>query len=277
LPKNPPIQSQKTPIQSQKLPRSETRTIPHTRPGLPPRTIPSRDGGFAGPNAPRIPNQKDGGFAGPKLPPRTTPNLPPSRVGKLAPPIAIGAIKGRRYSLIRGPRFFFRNGLLRQLALITAIPALLVAGEEYAPYGYVALPRPVCEGVTDDGCRLSWENVPVDGGPDELQCVQFCRRNYVPQSVATGPLPVVEAGPGCELVVYPEPNFSDPSWAVNADQPELGDWDKRIESVRVVSGTWDFFTEKNFGGETIRLSKGEHADLGPDWKDQISSLMCTQQ
>jgi hypothetical protein len=88
---------------------------------------------------------------------------------------------------------------------------------------------------------------------------------------------VVAAGPGCELVVYPEPNFSDPSWAVNADQPELGDWDKRIESVRVVSGTWDFFTEKNFGGETIRLSKGEHADLGTDWKDQISSLMCTQQ
>jgi Beta/Gamma crystallin len=280
MPKNPPVQSQKLPGRSQKPPIS-SQQLPHTRPTLPARTIPGgRDGGIAGPNnAPRIPNRKDGGFAGPKLPPRTGPSLPPSKIGKLAPPIFIGKIKGRNYSLIRGPRFIFRNGILRRLALMAAIPPLLYAGEEYAPYGYVALPRPVCEGITDDGCRLSWESVPVDGGPDEVQCVQFCPRNYVPRPVAAvaEPLPAVQAGPGCELVVYPETNFAEPSWAVNADQPDLGDWDKRISSVRVVSGTWDFFTEKNFGGETIRISKGEQADLGPDWKDQISSLMCTQQ
>ena len=33
--------------------------------------------------------------------------------------------------------------------------------------------------------------------------------------------------------------------------------------MRVASGTWDFFSDQEFTGETMRLAPGEYADLGP--------------
>ena len=42
------------------------------------------------------------------------------------------------------------------------------------------------------------------------------------------------------------------------------------------SGTWDFFTDEDFGGETVRMGPGPYPDLGPDWTKKIGSFMCVQ-
>ncbi|BBF92039.1 hypothetical protein BLTE_07240 [Blastochloris tepida] len=35
-------------------------------------------------------------------------------------------------------------------------------------------PARLCEGLTEDGCRLRWQEVPTIEGPAEYQCVAYC-------------------------------------------------------------------------------------------------------
>jgi hypothetical protein len=46
--------------------------------------------------------------------------------------------------------------------------------------------------------------------------------------------------------------------------------------VQVRSGTWDFFSDQQFTGETMRLAPGSYADLGPQWTKRAGSFMCVQ-
>ena len=41
------------------------------------------------------------------------------------------------------------------------------------------------------------------------------------------------------------------------------------------SGTWDFYSEPDYGGQMVRLSPGQYANL-EGWDKEISSFMCTQ-
>lgn len=49
-----------------------------------------------------------------------------------------------------------------------------------------------------------------------------------------------------------------------------------MASIQAIAGTWDFFTDDNYGGETIRLTPGEYRTLGENWTHQISSFMCVE-
>jgi hypothetical protein len=51
-------------------------------------------------------------------------------------------------------------------------------------------------------------------------------------------------------------------------------WQSAISSIRVQAGTWDFFIDGNYGGNTMRLAAGIYPTLTPDWDKKISSLMC---
>ena len=50
----------------------------------------------------------------------------------------------------------------------------MVGSAYYYPYAYIDAPAPYCEGLTEDGCRLQWSEVPTLEGPMEYQCVAYC-------------------------------------------------------------------------------------------------------
>ena len=162
----------------------------------------------------------------------------------------------------------------------------------------MTLARPYCRGLTPEGCSLNWQEVPLDGGGADWQCVQFCpqvgeaappapvmtavaRRRRCMTGVAAAPPPVpladMPAGGSCELTIFSDANFAGTSAPTSDDQPRLVDvgWKNEIASVQVQSGTWDFYSEDDYTGEAMRLPPGTYADLG-QWNKRVGSFMCTQ-
>ncbi len=82
----------------------------------------------------------------------------------------------------------------------------------------------------------------------------------------------------CQLTIFSEPNFTGLSAPSGDSQPDLSQagWRNEISSLQVQAGTWDFFSEENFGGESMRLSAGPYPMLAPEWSKRIGSFMCVQ-
>ncbi len=162
----------------------------------------------------------------------------------------------------------------------TAIGVVLVGGTYFYPDAYVGFARPYCVGLTPDGCQLNWQMVNFEDGGGDWQCVQFCPRPNAlppPQAVALTPPPPVPQG-SCEVTIFSDPNFAGTGVTTGEEQPTLSQsgWQNQIASIQVKSGTWDFFTDENFTGNTMRLPPGPYQDLGPDWTKKIGSFMCVQ-
>jgi hypothetical protein len=96
--------------------------------------------------------------------------------------------------------------------------------------------------------------------------------------MAPAPAQAQTAG-GCEVAIYADANFAGQATSTVENQPRLGDvgWKGEIASVQVKGGTWDFFSDDDYGGQTMRLPPGEYTQLGPQWTKQISSFMCLGQ
>jgi len=112
------------------------------------------------------------------------------------------------------------------------------------------------------------------------QCVQYCPRQRVVRAVQVAPRAAVAAAPrtGCEVAAYQGKDLAGAALRTTEDQPLLNDqWNDQISSLQVVSGTWDFYLDTNFGGDVMRLSPGSYRDIGPNWERQISSFMCVVQ
>ena len=207
--------------------------------------------------------------------------------GFKAAPGNIGVINGRYVNIFRGPRQIWWAGAWVSLAALAVIPAVWVGGLEYDPWGYVALAEPVCSGVSPEGYRLRWQDVPTDTGVLVPQCVAYYPRGKAAPAVAAGAVPGQAVGAaqpvaaamaqGCLVDIYSQVAFTGTSSDVAADQPRLSDygWDKQISSLDVKSGTWDFYSEPDYGGQMVRLPPGQYANL-EGWDKQISSFMCTQ-
>jgi len=157
---------------------------------------------------------------------------------------------------------------------------VVLGGAYYYPDAYLTLARPYCSGVTPDGCRLNWQRIDFEDGDGEWQCVQFCRRAGLPPPPRTVALiaPPAMAQGTCELAIFSEPNFGGTNATATDEQPNLSEngWQNQIASVQVKSGTWDFFSDQQFTGETMRLAPGSYADLGPQWTKHAGSFMCVQ-
>jgi len=63
---------------------------------------------------------------------------------------------------------------------------------------------------------------------------------------------------------------------VKPDHLSESGWQNEISSIQVQSGTWDFFTADNYGGNTMRLTAGTYPTLTPDWDKKINSFMCVE-
>lgn len=79
----------------------------------------------------------------------------------------------------------------------------------------------------------------------------------------------------CEAIVYWDADFRGESRVIRGDVPFVGPhWNDQISSIRVLSGTWEFYWDANYGGEVLRYGPGNYRFVGPHWNDQISSMRC---
>lgn len=172
------------------------------------------------------------------------------------------------------------NGKWKVFVPFTALGVVLIGGGYYYPDAYVGFARPYCSGLTPDGCQLNWQQVNFEDGGADWQCVQFCPRPGAmppPQAAALVAPPPVPQG-SCEVTIYSDPAFAGTGVTTGEEQPTLSQsgWQNQIASIQVKSGTWDFFSDENFTGNTMRLQPGPYQDLGPDWTKKIGSFMCVQ-
>lgn len=83
-------------------------------------------------------------------------------------------IRGRNYSLWRsGYRARYRGGW-RTFVGLSALGVLAIGAYEYYPYAYLDAPEEYCEGQTEDGCQMVFDDVPTVEGDSAGQCVAYC-------------------------------------------------------------------------------------------------------
>ena len=206
-------------------------------------------------------------------------------------------INNQSVTIFRGPRHVWIGGVERSFVAAGVLPGLYLGSDYYAPQGYIAVAHPACYGKTVEGCLLRWQQVPLESGGSDVQCVQLCRSSggglapgpaaqqiaaaaqaLAAEPMAPAPAQAQTAG-GCEVAIYADANFAGQATTTVENQPRLGDvgWKGEIASVQVKGGTWDFFSDDDYGGQTMRLPPGEYTQLGPQWTKQISSFMCLGQ
>ena len=85
------------------------------------------------------------------------------------------AYGGRNYTYWRGGPYRVRydNGWRTFVALSVLAP-IAVGAATYYPYAYLSAPADVCEGITEDGCQLTWTEVETVEGGTAPQCVSYC-------------------------------------------------------------------------------------------------------
>lgn len=83
-------------------------------------------------------------------------------------------INGRNYSVWRSGYRIRRGGGWRTFVALSTLGALAFGATQYYPYAYVSAPQPYCDGLTEDGCQLSWKNVQTVEGDVISQCVAYC-------------------------------------------------------------------------------------------------------
>jgi hypothetical protein len=212
----------------------------------------------------------------------------------------------RRVVINRDRRRFFVNNRWRTLIPLIALGTFAVGYETYYADGYVPLEEPVCSGFSEDGSRLRWMAVPTEDGGSEYQCVAYStQRNRTVTEIVVPSGPVAEEAPpappaettgvgpanepaavadvppapatGCELLIYSESNFQGLSSPVDENQASLEEegWKNEIASIQIKSGTWDFYSDEDFGGEMMRLGAGTYPTLDPKWSKHIGSFMCS--
>ncbi len=272
---------------------------PKTNPTLQPNTLPQRTGVQNGigqganpqslqrslPQGVRGPTQVGLSPTGLKLGPRgplvspTHLQVGPAGLPAVKPKFPVVAVNNKFFPINKGQKFMYVGGVRRFFVPLGALGIALIGGSYWYPDGYVSLAGPMCTGFTPDGCGLHWRMVDFADGGGEPQCVQYCPQSGPPpaQFVSLPPPPPVPQGT-CQMTIFSDPNFVGTSAPTVDNQPNLSEsgWQNVISSIQVQAGTWDFFSDDDFGGATMRLTAGTYPMLTPDWDKKINSFMCVQ-
>ncbi|SRR6266545_1305304 len=83
-------------------------------------------------------------------------------------------VHGQNYTVWRGSRRVRYGNNWRTFRALSALSVLIIGGATYYPYAYLSAPEPVCEGETEDGCILQWQEIETLEGPRLFQCVAYC-------------------------------------------------------------------------------------------------------
>jgi hypothetical protein len=188
----------------------------------------------------------------------------------------------RFWPLVGDRKFMWIHGARHAVVPATLLGVVLIGDSYWYPNGYVSMEGPACSGTTADGCQLQWRMVGFEDDEEEQQpqCVQYCpQAGPPPQQAATLPPPPATAEGGeCQTTIYSEANFAGNSAPTGNSQPILSTtgWRNEIASIVVAAGTWDFFADENFGGESLRLTPGTYPRLPPEWTRHVGSFMCAK-
>ena len=83
-------------------------------------------------------------------------------------------IHGRNFSGWRsGYRARYGNGW-RTFRALSALSVIVIGSSTYYPYAYISAPQPYCDGLTEDGCELMWQEVVTLEGDLVYRCVAYC-------------------------------------------------------------------------------------------------------
>lgn len=84
------------------------------------------------------------------------------------------SIRGQNYSVWRSGYRVRHGGGWRTFVALSALTAILIETNEFYPYAYISAPEPYCDGLTEDGCQLVWQDVETLEGDVISQCVAYC-------------------------------------------------------------------------------------------------------
>jgi hypothetical protein len=92
------------------------------------------------------------------------------------PPRGAGSvvIRSQNYSVWRSGYRVHRGSGWRTFVVLSALGAIVIGSNRYYPYAYISAPEPYCEGLTEDGCQLLWQDVQTIEGDVIPQCVAYC-------------------------------------------------------------------------------------------------------
>lgn len=83
-------------------------------------------------------------------------------------------VHGQNFSAWRNGYRIRRGGGWRTFVELSALGAIGVGGAIYYPYAYVSAPESLCDGLSEDGCQMMWEDVETIEGGGDPQCVAYC-------------------------------------------------------------------------------------------------------
>src|ERR1035437_2215745 len=83
-------------------------------------------------------------------------------------------ISGHNYSAWRSGHRVRHGRGWRTFVALSALGAIAIGSSEYYPYAYITAPENYCEGLTEDGCELMWQDVETIEGDIIPQCVAYC-------------------------------------------------------------------------------------------------------
>lgn len=83
-------------------------------------------------------------------------------------------IRAQNYSVWRGGYRVRHGSGWRTFVALSALGAIAIGSTAYYPYAYISAPEPYCEGLTEDGCQLMWQEVQTIEGDVINQCVAYC-------------------------------------------------------------------------------------------------------
>lgn len=83
-------------------------------------------------------------------------------------------IRGQNYSAWRSGHRVRHGSGWRTFVALGALGAIAIGASQYYPYAYISAPAPYCEGQTEDGCELVWQQVETIEGDVIDQCVAYC-------------------------------------------------------------------------------------------------------
>jgi len=83
-------------------------------------------------------------------------------------------IRGHNYTAFRRGYRIRHAGGWRTFVALSTLGAIAIGSDYYYPYAYISAPAPYCEGLTEDGCQLMWQDVETLEGDIVSQCVAYC-------------------------------------------------------------------------------------------------------
>jgi hypothetical protein len=83
-------------------------------------------------------------------------------------------IRGQNYSVWRSGYRVRHGSGWRTFVALSTLGAITIGSNEYYPYAYISAPEDYCQGLTEDGCELNWEQVQTVEGDVIDQCVAYC-------------------------------------------------------------------------------------------------------